>query len=153
MKRLFIDSSGLFSAAYSARGHARDLIIMAGREEVILVVSPLVLEETRRNLEESAPETVPLFDLLVQTIPFEIVQPTKEEVLDAARVVVLKDAPIVAAAKSSRADLLVTLDRKHLLDKPLIIQYLGFEILTPKKAYERWSHTRFQAGGLGGKLP
>jgi predicted nucleic acid-binding protein len=136
MKRLFIDSSVLFSAAYSSRGHARDLIIMAAREEVILVVSPLVLEETRRNLEESAPETVGLFDLLVQTIPFEIVQPTKEEVLEAARVVVLKDAPILAAAKTSRVDLLVTLDRKHLLDKPMLVQYLGVKIVTPKNAVD-----------------
>jgi predicted nucleic acid-binding protein len=136
MKRLFIDSSVLFSAAYSSRGHARDLIIMAAREEVILVVSPLVLEETRRNLGESAPETVGLFDLLVQTIPFEIVQPTKEEVLEAARVVVLKDAPILAAAKTSRVDLLVTLDRKHLLDKPMLVQYLGVKIVTPKTAVD-----------------
>jgi predicted nucleic acid-binding protein len=126
----------LFSAAYSSRGHARDLIIMAAREEVILVVSPLVLEETRRNLGESAPETVGLFDLLVQTIPFEIVQPTKEEVLEAARVVVLKDAPILAAAKTSRVDLLVTLDRKHLLDKPMLVQYLGVKIVTPKTAVD-----------------
>jgi predicted nucleic acid-binding protein len=136
MKRLFIDSSVLFSAAYSSRGHARDLIIMAAREEVILVVSPLVLEETRRNLEESATETVALFDLLVQTIPFEIIQPTREEVLEAARVVVLKDAPILAAAKTSRVDLLVTLDRKHLLDKPMLVQYLGVKIVTPKNAVD-----------------
>jgi predicted nucleic acid-binding protein len=139
MKRLFIDSSVLFSAAYSSRGYARDLIIMAAREEIILVVSPLVLEETRRNLVESAPETVGLFDLLVQTIPFEIVQPTKEEVLEAFRMVVLKDAPIIAAAKTSRADLLVTLDKKHLLGKPVLVQYLGVEILTPKEAFEKIS--------------
>lgn len=58
MKRLFIDSSVLFAAAYSSHGHARDLLLMAARKKVILVVSPLMLEETRRNLEESAPETV-----------------------------------------------------------------------------------------------
>lgn len=137
MKRLFIDSSVLFSAAYSSRGYARDLIIMAAREEVILVISPLVLEETRRNLEESAPETVVVFDLLVQTIPFEFITPSKEEVLDAAGVVVLKDAPIVAAAKSSRVYILVTMDRKHLLDKPLLAQYLEIEVLSPKNAYDR----------------
>ena len=136
MMRLFIDSSVLFSAAYSARGHARDLIIMAAREEVILVVSPLVLEETRRNLEEIAPETVALFDLLVQTIPFDLVQPTRGDVLEAARVVVFKDAPILAAAKSSQADMLVTLDRKHLLDKPMLVQYLGVQIVTPKGAVD-----------------
>lgn len=41
MKRLFIDSSVLFSAAYSARGHACDLVVMAAREEVILGVISL----------------------------------------------------------------------------------------------------------------
>ena len=136
MRRLFIDSSVLFSAAYSSRGHARDLIIMAARGEVILLVSPLVLEETRRNQEESAPETVELFDLLVQTIPFELVQPTREDVLEAARVVVFKDAPILAAAKSSQADMLVTLDRKHFLDKPMLVQDFGVQIATPKGAVD-----------------
>lgn len=136
MRQLFIDSSVLFAAAYSSRGHARDLVLMATREEVILVVSPLVLEETRRNLEESAPAVIDLFDLLVQTIPFKIVQPTRDEILDAAQHIVLKDAPILAAAKISKADLLVTLDKKHLLEKPLLVEYLGVEIVTPKTAFE-----------------
>ncbi len=52
MKRIFIDSSMLFSAAYSARGHSRDLRVMAVRGEVILVASHLVLEELRRNRAE-----------------------------------------------------------------------------------------------------
>jgi predicted nucleic acid-binding protein len=98
MKRLFIDSSVLFSAAYSPRGHARDLILMAARSELVLVISPLVLEETRRNLEESA--------------------------------------PILAAAKSAQVDLLVTLDKKHMLDKPVLVQYLGKGIVTPKGAWQ-----------------
>jgi predicted nucleic acid-binding protein len=50
--------------------------------------------------------------------------------------VVLKDAPILAGAKSSCADLLVTLDRKHLPDKPLLVQYLGTKIVTPKGAID-----------------
>jgi predicted nucleic acid-binding protein len=68
MIRLFIDSSVMFSAAYSSRGHARDLLMMAAREEVILVISPLVVTETRRNLGESAPAIVELFDLTIKTI-------------------------------------------------------------------------------------
>jgi predicted nucleic acid-binding protein len=48
--RLFIDSSVLFAAAYSNRGHAHDLVQMGIRGQVTLVMSRLVLEETRRNL-------------------------------------------------------------------------------------------------------
>jgi len=50
MTRIFLDSSVLFSAAYSSRGRARELILRAARGELTLVVSDLVLEETRRNL-------------------------------------------------------------------------------------------------------
>jgi predicted nucleic acid-binding protein len=134
MIRLFIDSSVLFSAAYSSRGHSRDLLMMAAREEVILVISPLVVNETRRNLSESAPAIVHLFDLIIKTIPFEFVQPTKEEVLDAAKYAVLKDAPILAAARIAQIEMLVTLDKKHLLGKPELETYLGKRIVAPKEA-------------------
>jgi hypothetical protein len=33
-------------------------------------------------------------------------------------------------------DLLVTLDKKHLLEKPDLIQYAGIGIVTPKQAVE-----------------
>ena len=56
MQRLFLDSSVLFAAAYPRTGHARDLVLMAVRGEITVVVSHLVLEETRRNLAESIPE-------------------------------------------------------------------------------------------------
>jgi predicted nucleic acid-binding protein len=102
MSRLFIDSSVLFSAAYSSRGHARDLLMMAARAEVTLVISTLVVNETRRNLLENAPDVLDLFDLLIKTLPFEFVQPTRDDVLQAAKYAVLKDAPILAAAKKPR---------------------------------------------------
>lgn len=48
--RLFIDSSVLFSAANSAKGHSRDLLLMGASGEITIVISDYVLEETRRNL-------------------------------------------------------------------------------------------------------
>jgi predicted nucleic acid-binding protein len=93
MKRIFIDSSVFFSAAYSERGHSRNLFMMAARGEITLVVSNLVLAETRKNLEGSAPDVLPLLDVLLEVIPLEVVRPTKAEVSDAARHVTLKDAP------------------------------------------------------------
>jgi len=137
MKRLFLDSSGLFAAAYSRTGHARDLILMAVRGEIILVVSQLVLEETRRNLAESAPERLAILDYLTAGIPFEFVKPAKREVIAAARHAVLKDAPMVAAARKARVDYLVTLDKKHLLGKPELAAYVRAPIVTPQEAFER----------------
>lgn len=72
MKRLFIDSSVLFSAAYSSRGNARNIILMAARKELTAVISKLVIDETRRNMIEKAPEKTHFFETIIDTIPFEI---------------------------------------------------------------------------------
>ncbi len=134
MKRLFIDSSVLYSAVYSSKGYSRDLLLMAAQSDIILVASSLVLEETRRNLAESAPEVLELLGFILNVIPFELVNLNKEEVLEAAQWVVLKDAPILAAARKAEVDLLVTLDQKHLLGKPELALFLGARIVTPKEA-------------------
>ena len=141
MIRIFLDSSVFFSAAYSATGHSRDLFLLAARGEISLVISPLVEQETRQNLIASAPKAVAYFEVLLHSIPFEHVSPTQEEVIAAAREVVWKDAPIVAAAKKAAVDLLVSLDRKHILGKPNIAAYARMPVLSPKEAIE-WIQTR-----------
>jgi predicted nucleic acid-binding protein len=140
MKRIFIDSSVLYSAVYSAKGHSRDLLWMALQGEIILVASHLVLDEVRRNISENAPEVLDLLDYLIELLPLEIVNPSREEVLAAAQWITLKDAPIVAAAKRAQADILVTLDKKHLLGKPEIRQFAGMEIITPQDAFRFLRH-------------
>lgn len=136
MNRVFVDSSVFFSSAYSAHGHSRDLLLMAARQEITLALSPLVLEETRRNLARIVPEVLPALDRLLTSIHFEIIVPSKDEVGRAAEHVFLKDAPIIAAAKIAMVDMLVTLDKKHLLDKPELVKYVGLPIITPKEAVE-----------------
>jgi predicted nucleic acid-binding protein len=133
--RLFIDSSVLFAAAYSTRGHAHDLIQMGIRGQVTLVMSRLVLEETRRNLAASAPEGLPALERLLDNLSFEIVQPSRDKVLAAAKYTALKDAPILAAARAGNVDILVTLDQKHLLRKPDLDAYAHAKIRTPGETY------------------
>ena len=73
-------------------------------------------------------------ELLLITLPYELVRPSKEEVLESAIHVALKDAPIVAAARKAKVDLLVTMDQKHILGKPELANYAGLQIVTPKEA-------------------
>lgn len=136
MKRIFLDSSVLFAAAYSEKGYARDLLAMGIREQVILVISPLVMEETRRNLGSYAPATLPALERIFNLLPFEISSPLREDVLKAAEVVALKDAPILAAAKVAHVDMLVTLDQRHLLERPDLEKFMNGRILRPKEAYQ-----------------
>ena len=87
-------------------------------------------DETRQNLIASAPKAAAYLEVLLHSIPLEYVSPTKAEVIEAARQVVWKDAPIVGAAKKAAVDLLVSLDRKHILGKPNIAAYAKMPVLS-----------------------
>lgn len=134
MRRLFLDASVLFSGCYSTRGHSHNLILMAVRGEYNFVCSRLVIEEARRNLARTSVEYVLFLDFVLENVQIEWVRPTKRQVLAAARHVALKDAPIVAGARRAKVDLLVSLDKKHLLGKPELAEYVGAEIVTPQEA-------------------
>jgi len=136
MIRIFVDSSVLFAATYSSRGFSRDIILKGVKGNVKLVVSNLVFAEVALNLEKDAKDKLYLLEFIKEFVPFEFVRATKKDVLSAAKYVELKDAPIVAAAKKAGVDLLVTLDRKHLLGKPEISKFIKAQIVTPKEAVE-----------------
>lgn len=141
MIRVFVDSSVFFSAAYSSRGHARDIIMMALSGEIDMVISQIVIEETRRNLVANSPESLPFMEFVLASTPHTIVRPTRADVLNAAEFTALKDAPIAAAAKGAKADLLVTLDKKHLLGRPELVEFVGAPIVTPREAVKRIKET------------
>jgi predicted nucleic acid-binding protein len=115
LARVFVDASVLFAAALSARGYARDLLLVGMRSKVFLSCSAFVLEETERNLTTKAPGALPAFQIFRQALAAQIVRPSRADVLRAARSIELKDAPIVDGAVRARARYLATYDRRHLL--------------------------------------
>jgi predicted nucleic acid-binding protein len=132
LRRIFLDSSVLYAAAFSAIGPARRLLLKGLEGSVTLVISDLVLEETKRNLTKNAPVALPSFYLLADLFSPFIIQPTRAEVLKAAQIVHLKDAPIVAAAAKSKADYLATHDVKHLLNHArAIADAYGITVIAP----------------------
>ena len=74
---------------------------------------------------------------LLSKAEIEIVNVNRDEVLRAAEKMVLKDAPIIAAAKKAKVDMLVSLDRKHTLDHPELSEYINAPILTPAEAFQK----------------
>jgi uncharacterized protein len=133
-RRIFLDSSVLYAAAFSATGPACRLILTGLEGSVALAISDLVLEETKRNLTKNAPSALPSFTILADLFSPFITNPTKAEVLKAAQVVHLKDAPIVAAAAKAKADYLATHDVKHLLNHAQAIADAdGITVLAPSE--------------------
>jgi predicted nucleic acid-binding protein len=131
-RRIFLDSSVLYAAVFSASGPARRLILKGMEGSIALSLSDLVLEETKRNLTKNAPSALPSFAILADLFSPVIIQPTKGQVLKAAQIVHYKDAPIVAAAVKANADYLATHDVKHLLShaKAIADAYV-ITVLTP----------------------
>lgn len=134
---VFLDASVLFSACSSATGASREIIRYALRNQVDVVISELALEEAERNLAAKRPQALPFFDILRDAIPFEIVEPTKVEVLQMQPYIAFKDAPILAAAQKANVYCLVTLDRQHMIAvRNEIEQQTGVKVLLPSECLE-----------------
>lgn len=136
MIRLFLDASVLFAAALSPTGASREILRLASQGRVRVVLSTVVIEEVRRNLGRKAPEALPLFEAFLQRFPHEVIDPPKSLVVAATAYVAAKDAPIVAAAQHARVDMLVSLDRKHLVGVPGIEESAGVRIVLPSEALQ-----------------
>ncbi len=133
MIRIFIDSSVFFSAVYSSTGASREILKQAMRHKITIVMSSLVLEEVEKNLKESASSTVPFFKQFLAFLPYSLSDPTKKEIEDAALCVVLKDAPILAAARKANVDYLVTLDRKRFVGVSKVAECANVDIVLPEE--------------------
>lgn len=130
--RVFIDSSVLIAAAISPTGSARELVNQGITQKIDLYISPDVVEEAERNLKSKAPHGLNYFYAIYKSLTLTLVKPTKRQVLRAAKFIIGKDAPIVAGAIESKADYLVSFDRKHLLQhKEEIETNFKIKVLTP----------------------
>jgi predicted nucleic acid-binding protein len=131
-RKVFIDSSALFAASYSPTGSAHELVERALEGRVGVVLSTLVLTETERNLVTSAPHALHSFLEFRDILRYRLRNPSPGLILDTERIVVAKDAPIIAAARSARVKLVATYDRKHLLSiRADILEAFGITVATP----------------------
>jgi predicted nucleic acid-binding protein len=133
MIRVFVDASVFFSACYSEAGASFAIFRLGLQGKVQLVVSEYVLEEVHRNLAKKSPEDLERLQDFRDNVPFKVVEPSREDVLHAARYTDLKDAPVVAAARKTGVDYLVSLDRRHLVGQPKVAKGSGLKIVLPEE--------------------
>ena len=113
--KVFIDSSVLYAAAYSENSTARQLLLGIYSFPYRICVNEFVLEETRRNLSQDAPDKLSALNILLNYLGAPEEDASKELVLKAAEIVHLKDAPILAGAVHAKATHLASYDKHHLL--------------------------------------
>jgi|WetSurMetagenome_2_1015567.scaffolds.fasta_scaffold158508_2 uncharacterized protein len=116
--KLFLDANIIFTAAYSPEGSSRFLFSIAETGAVTLCTSRYALDEAKRNLALKAKDKLPTLEKLLPHLAI-VPEPHPDKVAWAALLPLPpKDAPIMAAALSCKADILVTGDRRdfgHLL--------------------------------------
>ncbi len=111
--RLFLDANVVFSAAHNPAGNARALFMLAGLGHCALLASRYAIEEASRNIALKFPDCGPELTVLISRLVV-VPEPSTTLVKDVcAAGLPEKDAPILAAAIASRAEVLVTGDRRH----------------------------------------
>ena len=130
---VFLDANVYFGGSVSKKGASSFILESAQRKKIELFASKLVLREAERNLRKKATETA-LKDfhrflqgtkLCVVPVPNEKISEPYEASLHP------KDLPVLAAAISCGAEFLITLDRRHFMNPPLLAKLKKPKILTP----------------------
>lgn len=134
MKSVFVDSSVFFTAANSPTGGSAKLFTF---KNIKLVVSPVVLTETERNVRHKLqPYHLERFFKLVAKTQILDQKPDLDLIKRAKKVISEKDSVILSEAKLAECDFLVTLDKKDFLNEK-VARFLKPKIaLTPKDLIE-----------------
>jgi len=130
-RRIFLDSSALFAAVYSASGGSRQILRLGEVEALSLWIGPWVLREVEQVIKRKSPSSLPSFALLLDRSNIKIGPEADEEALKMALSVIdyLPDAQIVAEALMLDVDYFVSFDREHLVGNPKTVD-LPFHIGT-----------------------
>ncbi|MBI2612042.1 type II toxin-antitoxin system VapC family toxin [Candidatus Gottesmanbacteria bacterium] len=135
IKNIFLDSSVLFSAVNSPTGGSAKLFTLKNTN---LTTSTLVLTEVERNVREKLEiHHLERFFMLVAKLHIIKGLPDEKLMQKAKKVIVVKDAPILAEAKRSKAEILATLDRKHFFGKEVKKFFSPSKIKTPKDIFAK----------------
>jgi len=140
--RAFFDTNVVFSAVLSSGGVPRELLLLAARETIQVVISQQVVEEIRRNLSKKHPEFLRHLPSLLTQARIEVVEDANERAVEEVieYIPYPPDAAIFAAALEARVDCFVTGDRRHFLSKPEIEDRAGLSILSPRAFLQRVNH-------------
>lgn len=119
MKKVFLDSSIIISASASIYGASAYILGLGRTRQIEVYVSLEVLRESKKNIESKLdPDCIKRFLYYSQLANLRLEQEADiESIRECQKYIHTKDAPILAAAIKSPAEYIITLDRKHFLQK------------------------------------
>lgn len=132
--RVFLDASVLVAGSGSLSGGSGAILRLLEFNVANLqgVVSQQVLTEAERNIKKKLPRGLKRYREIIANIRLELAaDPSTRDILSCAKIINLKDAPILAAAINERADFVITLNTKHFMTDQLRAAFLNLKIVTP----------------------
>ena len=133
MLKVFLDANVYFAGFVSEEGASHLVLEIANRKKMTLYSSKLVLREAERNLRlKSKRENLKAFHRYLQKNKIHIVPFPEDKMLQPLESLIHpKDLPVFGAALASKADYLITLDRRHFFTAALRQMKPKIEIITP----------------------
>ena len=150
--RLFLDANVLVAGSGSPGGGSGAILRLLefNIPNFQGVVSQQVLVEAERNIKRKLPRGMKRYQQIVANIRLEVqADPSREDILRCAELISSKDAPILAAAINTRADLLITLDTRHFMTDQLKAASLSMNIVTPGEFLRDHLPSLISTGGSG----
>ena len=134
---VFLDSSVLIAGLYSDEGGSGTILKKITKKKLIGFISTSIIEETKRNIRKKfSLELLQKLEKLIKIINIqEDFQP--KDIIKYRQSVDIKDLHVLIFARSSRADFLITLDKKHFKTKKLQKTNLPFKIVSPKEFLDK----------------
>ena len=130
--RVFLDTSALFAAIWSASGGARKILKLGEAKAITPIVSSRVLVELEGAIRRKADGLMPRLAVLLETSGLEEVSEGSHSGLNLTGIINHPaDEKSIETAFSAEADYIVTLDREHFLNNQFLIDSLPFPIGTP----------------------
>lgn len=130
---IFLDSSALIAGIISETGAAHVLLQLGETEDIVLMISEVVVNETRRSVARKSSDNLEDVKREIKKSRIKILQdPSNEEIQ--ANLYLMDDpddVPILLAAMKAKVDYLATHDHKHFLDNPKVAERSGIAIGTP----------------------
>ena len=140
MTKVFLDANVIFSSIISASGGSAYIIELAKKKKLKLISSRLALKEVQRNLREKREDSdiIKFYDLLAEIEILLIDTNRLRAKKEHASLMGEKDAPILAAALASKAEFLLTLDKKHFLNSKVAKANLPIKIVPPGEFIKKY---------------
>jgi putative PIN family toxin of toxin-antitoxin system len=133
--KVFLDTSVLLSGLNSPLGASGIIISLFKLKKIQVIISPEVIFETKRVIENKFPLLKTAFYDFLLSKPIITNKATKKDIRNAYKIIQTEDAPILAGALKTKIDFLLTLDKKFI---KLVKGKVNFEILSPGEFLQKY---------------